>query len=416
MSLRLFEDDEKVTVWILSEFGKPIFSSCGREDELCGVFALIQVFVKRYEAWKDTLVSIQAPPHFFVQFSHRAPLILCIVSRHPYNLRLQLDIVHNQVVSILSKTAIKGIYEKYGDNFDLRRYLDGIHKRVDACIKGFNEDPVVFLSGFRVLPLNPADREFLCSTMASIITEHSRDVVFGILVVHRQLVAIARMRKVVLSPSDFNDIIVNMIECHSGQQLREGETWVPICLPQFNQNSFLYAHISYLWEGAGPCLLLLSVSRDSFDALREVRKKIEEAMLKRYAQLKASLSHPEPFSFRQVNTNDLRHFIYRNTLTSQVCCSTPQIPYINHSEVLSLYEGYFKLSNMLRRGKNVKMLFLAMENFSLFSWITASFELHCTFSPLVSQASAMSTAERMLRVLRKEEKRVFFDTSSGLLA
>ena len=148
------------------------------------------------------------------------------------------------------------------------------------------------------------------------------------------------------------------------------ETWVPICLPQFNQNSFLYAHISYLWEGAGPCLLLLSVSRDSFDALRTVRLKLEEAMLKRYAQLKASLSHPEPFSFRQVNTNDLRHFIYRNTLTSQVCCSTPQIPYINHEEVLSLYEGYFKLSNMLRRGKNVKMLFLATENFSLFSWVS----------------------------------------------
>jgi len=404
----------KSIVWILSEFGKPIFSSTGQADELCTTFALIQVLVRRYESWEDSLLSIQMPPDVYIQFSHRSPLILCIVSRHPYNLAHQLDIVYNQVISVLTKWMLKEIYVKMGDNFDLRRYWGDLDKRVDACVKGFNEDPVVFLSGFRVLPLNPNDREFIVSTMASAINELSpENVVFGILVVHRQLVAMVRMKRIQMMPSDFNDIVVNTIECHSS--LREGENCVPICLPIFNQNSFLYAYISYLWEGTGPCLLLMSTKQDAFFALRSVRTRIEESMIRyKRCQLRVALSHPEPFSLKQVGSNELWHFMYKNTVSMQVCCSSPQIPYIANEELLSLYKGYFKLTSMLRKAKNVKMFFLTLDRYSLFSWLTSNFELHCTFSPLVTQSYAMNTAEKMLRLFRNEEKRVFFSIPSVL--
>lgn len=63
--------------------------------------------------------------------------------------------------------------------------------------------------------------------------------------------------------------------------------------------------------------------------------------------------------------------MYKNVLTSQVCCSSPQKPYIAYDELLSLYHnGYFKLTNMLRRAKNtVKMFFITHEQFSLFAWV-----------------------------------------------
>lgn len=142
---------------------------------------------------------------------------------------------------------------------------------------------------------------------------------FAVLVAHRQLVALVRMKRLNLGASDFN-MIVNMIECHSS--LRDGETWVPICLPQFDQkfaftvfyfynlivySSFLHAHISYLWEGSGPCLILLSVSKDAFFQLAKVRMKIEENMAsyKKYARLKEALSHPDAFSLKQVFKNTI---------------------------------------------------------------------------------------------------------------
>lgn len=46
---------------------------------------------------------------------------------------------------------------------------------------------------------------------------------------------------------------------------------------------------------------------------------------------------------------------------------------------------------------------------------TSSFELYCTFSPLVTQSTAIKTAEHILRILRDNEKRVFFNVSPGLL-
>lgn len=56
--------------------------------------------------------------------------------------------------------------------------------------------------------------------------------VFALLIAHRQLVAMVRMKKVNLTASDFN-ILANLVECH--ESLRNADTWVPICLPYFNK-------------------------------------------------------------------------------------------------------------------------------------------------------------------------------------
>lgn len=55
------------------------------------------------------------------------------------------------------------------------------------------------------------------------------------MIAHRQLVVMVRMKRLNLSASDFN-IIVNIIECDNS--LRDGERWVPICLPQFDIKYF----------------------------------------------------------------------------------------------------------------------------------------------------------------------------------
>jgi len=394
-------------IWILSEYGRPIYSTCGREDALSPFFALIQVLVKRYETWDNALKSIQTS-NLYIQISFKAPLILCIVSRHPFNLNMQLEIIFNQILSMLSRNTLKGVYEKNGHQFDLRRWLDGLDKRVNACVEGFNEDPVVFSSGFRILPLGSNERDFITNLLTTSINEsNTNNVAFAIMVAHRQLIAIARMRHLDLNASDFN-IVVNLIETHSS--LRDGESFVPLCLPHFNKDSYLHAYISYLWEGTGPCLILLSASKDDFFELQKIKQDVEEKMpqYKHYVQLKSALTHPDAFSIKQLACPDLWNFMYKNVQLSQVCCSSPEKPYININELEHVYHGYFKFLDMFRRvNTKVKMFFHRMEAFTLFSWITESFELHCVFSPFVTKKTAWSAAENMLKILRKSEKRVF---------
>lgn len=66
---------------------------------------------------------------------------------------------------------------------------------------------------------------------------------------------------------------------------------------------FLYAYVYYLWDGAGPCLILLSIDKESFPKLSEVRTRIEENLsaYKRYPQLKTSISCPDAFTLQEVS-------------------------------------------------------------------------------------------------------------------
>ncbi|VDK51334.1 unnamed protein product [Cylicostephanus goldi] len=64
-------------VFVLSEYGRPIFVSCGQEDQLCSLFALIGVFVSRVKVWGDRLLQFSSGD-VHVQFCQRSSLILCI--------------------------------------------------------------------------------------------------------------------------------------------------------------------------------------------------------------------------------------------------------------------------------------------------------------------------------------------------
>lgn len=85
----------------------------------------------------------------------------------------------------------------------------------------------------------------------------------------------------------------------------------------FFYSGYLHAYISYLWEGAGPCLFLLSTSPQAFYDLSKIRKDIEDKMpqYKNFGHLKNSLTQPDPFFIKQVQdySNDfvIIYFNYR---------------------------------------------------------------------------------------------------------
>ncbi|VDM49593.1 unnamed protein product [Toxocara canis] len=84
------------TVFVLSEAGKPIFASCGHEEQLCSLMALVQTFVMVVASWSDCLMRIRSSD-LRICFSHRNPLILCIVSRDEFQLNAQVDLLYKQV-------------------------------------------------------------------------------------------------------------------------------------------------------------------------------------------------------------------------------------------------------------------------------------------------------------------------------
>lgn len=60
------------------------------------------------------------------------------------------------------------------------------------------------------------------------------------------------------------------------ESFKTAESWTPICLPKFDSDGFLHAHVSYLSDDCQACLLLLSVEKDVFFTLSEAKQKITE--------------------------------------------------------------------------------------------------------------------------------------------
>jgi len=124
---------------------------------------------------------------------------------------------------------------------------------------------------------------------------------------------------------------------------------------------------------------------------------------------------PEPFVSQQITQIQLWHFMYKNVISAQVFFASSQKPFISDAELNILYSGYFNLAEYIRKRKKIKSLFYTMERYTLYTWITPNFELYCTFNPLTSHSTVVETADRLLKFLRKEEKRFFLLTSPGLL-
>ncbi|KAK6059536.1 trafficking protein Mon1 [Cooperia oncophora] len=181
-------------VFVLSEYGRPIFVSCGHEDQLCSLFALIGVFVSRVKLWGDRLLQLSSGD-VHVRFCHRSSLILCIVSRSYELLDDQLNVLFDQIVSTLSRSQLDIVYKKKGDNYDLRRLLRGTDKYMDSSVSAWRSDISLLQSAIRVLPMQPSDRDFLSSTMVACITAAKLDgVLFGLMIAHRQVAAMVKKK------------------------------------------------------------------------------------------------------------------------------------------------------------------------------------------------------------------------------
>ncbi|CAJ0602691.1 unnamed protein product [Cylicocyclus nassatus] len=312
-------------VFVLSEYGRPIFVSCGQEDQLCSLFALIGVFVSRVKVWGDRLLQFSSGD-VHVQFCQRSSLILCIVSRTYEQLDEQLNVLFDQIVSTLSRSQLDVVYTKKGDNYDLRRLLRGTDKYMDSSVMAWRTDISLLQTAIRIIPMPPSDRDFLSSTMASCLTASKLDgVLFGLMIAHRHVAAFVRLKRYALHPRDTH-ILLNLISGNSSLRLSEAQTWTPICLPNFNDKGFVYAFISFPWEGSSACLILLSVKKDHFDPLNEVKKRIVEKLennAKFFSSFQCCIENPVAFSISQIGSGSdlLWSFVYKNRNSRQVCIS-----------------------------------------------------------------------------------------------
>ena len=218
----------------------------------------------------------------------QGPLHLVAISKlgeSDAQLRSQLDAMYMQILSTLTLPTLTHLFANRPST-DLRRPLKGTEVLLSGLADSFTRgSSSALLSALECLRLRKRQRNTVNETM---LRHRTKRLLYGLVVAGGRLVSVARPRKHSLHPSDLQ-LIFNMLYEADGIKEGGGENWIPICLPGFNKDGYLYMYVSFVSTSTASAddvadlpsdsndtvvVILISADRESFYELRDMRNAV----------------------------------------------------------------------------------------------------------------------------------------------
>ncbi|KAI5060927.1 hypothetical protein GOP47_0023432 [Adiantum capillus-veneris] len=428
--------------FILSHAGKPIYSRYGDEHKLAGFSATLQAIMSFVENGGDSIKYVRAGDHQVV-FLVKGPVYLVSISStdEPLRaLRRQLDLLHGQLLLILTKSLEKCFVKNA--NFDLRPLLGGTENVFSSLIHSFSWNPASFLCSYTCLPLSHTARQAAGAALQDVA---DNDLLFALLLSDSKVISLVGAQKASLHPDDIF-LLSNFVS--SSESFRTTESFSPVCLPKYNSTVFVYAYVRYL--DTDTCLILITKNSEAFFHLKDCRARVESFLMEthvlrdisnsvargglRVEDLPAgdSIYGSVPRSKRVGTVGDgkasnstaagtkerpgvggaagLWHFIYRSVYLDQYVASEFSSPTQTPEAQKRLFRAYERLYASMHGapGGSHQMQYRRDENHVLLAWSTADFEFFAAFDPLAEKSSAITVCNRVCQWIRDVENDFFF--------
>ena len=245
-----------------------------------------------YEDSKEKLTGFIAGGTRFAIMS-REPLYLVAISKmgeSDAQLRAQLEALYMQILSTLTLPTLTHLFANRPST-DLRRPLKGTEVLLSALADSFTRgSSSALLSALECLALKKKQRTTIHETL---LRHRSSSLLYALIIAGGRLVSVARPRRHSLHPSDLQ-LIFNMLFEADGIKEGGGENWIPICLPGFNKNGYLYMYVSFVSTSTGTVseseevptnphdsvvVLLISANKEGFFELRDMRNNVVDVSL-----------------------------------------------------------------------------------------------------------------------------------------
>ncbi|MCJ1295463.1 Vacuolar fusion protein mon1 [Xylographa carneopallida] len=427
-------EEELLNLWrskrkhflILSSAGKPIYNRHGDDNLISGYIGVIQTIISFYEGAQDQLSSFSAGSARFVIMT-RGPLYLVAISKLGENdvqLRVQLEALYMQILSTLTLPTLTHLFSNRPST-DLRRPLQGTESLLSALADTFTRgSPPTLLSALECLKIRKSHRELISNAM---LKAKCDSLLYGLMVAGGRLVSVIRPRTHSLHPSDLQ-LIFNMLFEAGGVKAAGGENWIPMCLPGFNKNGYLYMYVSFLdahddekedneqstidvtTKEEQVAILLISANKESFYDLRKMRDKIMEELEKNGSMsvIKSAVLRGRPSATDIVPGTVLQHFMYKSRGNLQYVMPTYEPHFMTllaRRKLLSLYHTLH--SSVHAKMAHLKVHHCVSRDFVSLAWITPLFELYCVAGPNSSRNALAQSANKVVQWVRREEERVF---------
>ncbi|RVX69705.1 hypothetical protein B0A52_06349 [Exophiala mesophila] len=409
---------------ILSAAGKPIYTRHGSDAIISSYVGIIQTIISSYMGNDDNLKSLHADGVQFVILSQTNLHLVGITSlpESEAQVRVQLEALYMQILSTLTLPTLTHIFSVRPSS-DLRRPLQGTEVLLSSLADSFTRgSPSALLSALECLKIRKSHRSIINSTM---IKARVDGLLYGLVVAGGRLVSVIRPKKHSLHPSDLQ-LIFNMIFEAEGIKAGGGESWVPICLPGFNNTGYLYMYVSFL-DTAGDsareldnneriskddsvAIILLSTKKESFEELQTMKTYLVQEFRRNHSmqiiQQAVQAGRPSPTDI--IAGTVLRHFLYKSKGNVQFFMPSYSPNFESLKQRRRLMSVYSKLhASVHAKHAAVKVHHCVLTTATALAWVTPMFELYCVAGPATSRNALAQSANKVVQWIQKEEERIF---------
>ncbi|KAL8909481.1 MAG: hypothetical protein Q9207_000161 [Kuettlingeria erythrocarpa] len=390
---------------ILSSAGKPIYNRHGDDNLVSGYIGVVQTIISFYEGAEDRLKGFSAGGARFVVMA-QGPLYLVAISKlgeSDSQLRVQLEALYMQILSTLTLPNLTHLFSNRPST-DLRRPLQGTEPLLSALADSFTRGSVpTLLSALECLKMRKSHREVINETL---LQKRCESLLYGLVVAGGRL------------------LVFNMLFEAEGVKAGGGENWIPLCLPGFNKNGYLYMYVSFI----DPCeeenaagtdkasrqdevaVLLISANKESFYDLRKMRDDVVEELESNgsMAIIKSAIQKRRYSPTDIVPGTVVQHFLYKSRANVQFTMPSYEPPYttlLARRRLLSLYHSLHAVVHAKNAHLKVHHC-ISREAVSL-AWVTPLFELYCVAGPNSNRNALAQSANKVIQWARREEERIF---------
>ncbi|KAM0791330.1 hypothetical protein ACM66B_005800 [Microbotryomycetes sp. NB124-2] len=401
--------------YMLSSAGKLIFTTEPEEEEATSFVGVMQAIISIFADENDKLRYIDAG-ETRIAFVLKPPIYLVAVSNwgEPESvLRNHLEYLYLQVLSVITYSQLTSIFSKRS-NFDLRRLMEGTEAFFTTLTATLQTSLSIFTSSLEVYRIDVRTRDDVAKALSvpkAKALSTSLSVLYVMVISSSRLVTLLRPPSHSIHPADLH-LLLSTIASSRTFTTPDGESWIPICLPRFNNKGFLHAYISYFTESTG--VVLVGAERDKFEGVKawaeEVKRKLrDEGSLHKLEKLKAV----QKYSLAELAIPGLRHFLYKSKVHVQITQPAYEGEYENEDNrkrLVTLYQNVHEVihprsTHATGNANSVpaKLAYIRTEHEAILGWATSKFELYVAVSPLLPKTAVVSVARAVTRWIKPEE-------------
>jgi hypothetical protein len=423
-------DSERLMIWksklkhymILSSAGKPIYSRHGDLSLINSSMGVVQTIISFYEGAKTPLLGFTAGNTRFV-VTTEGPLYFVAISKlgeSDSQLRAQLDALYMQILSTLTLPTLTHMFANRPST-DLRKPLEGTDSLLSSLADSFTKgSPSALLGALECLKIRKSQRH---SINNAFLKSRADNLLYGLIVAGGRLVSVIRPRKHSLHPSDLQ-LIFNMLFESGGIKAGGGESWIPLCLPAFNNRGYLYMYVSFLdSQPESPtapkeptsvdeeiAIILVSPDKETFFALQQMKNDVVSELKKKgsIAIIKAAARQGRPKVTDIAPGSQISHFLFKSKANVQFCMPSLEPVFsdlVSHRHLMSLYHNLH--ATMHAKHSHLKVMHSVGEDSTSLAWSTPIFEFYCVAGPNASRQVMTHGANKIIQWAKREEERLF---------